>query len=322
MIQLLILLSILCAGTSSHAQSGDIPEMECIPSLVSSIRVKPPLDFCGEPAPLDSMDARERLERELLLMLWDRDQTIMWLKRANRYMPYIQTVLKDQRLPDDLKYIPVVESALRALAGSPKGAMGYWQFIKDTAKREGLSVGDTIDERFSVKRSTKSALSYLKKLNSEFGDWFLAMAAYNCGEGRVREAISNQNTKDFFELFLPEETERYIYRVAALKEIVSNAKKYGLSIEKRQFYRPYSIWEAAIEVRKDVHTLTLAQAMDLPYKAFREYNLHIRRYTLPKGIYYLYVPVEKREIFLKRIKTCPGVSLEKNGNEPAKDNGS
>ena len=292
---------------------------------MSAYRILPlpeSLALCDKPIPLHNDDVREKFEREIFQFLENKGLLTIVIKRYTKFLAVVSEELTRANMPPDLIYLAISESYLNPKAVSKADARGFWQFIKDTAKREGLSVGDTIDERFSVKRSTKSALSYLKKLNSEFGDWFLAMAAYNCGEGRVREAISNQNTKDFFELFLPEETERYIYRVAALKEIVSNAKKYGLSIEKRQFYKPYSIWEATIEVRKDVHTLTLAQAMDLPYKAFREYNLHIRRYTLPKGIYYLYVPVEKKEIFLKRIKTCPGVSVEKNGNEPAKDNGS
>jgi membrane-bound lytic murein transglycosylase D len=164
-----------------------------------------------------------------------------------------------------------------------------------------------------VKRSTQSALSYLKKLHSEFGDWLLAMAAYNAGEGRLREAISNQNTRDFFDLFLPEETERYIFRIAAIKEILSNPRKYGVPIEKRDYYRPFAVLEFTIEMERETHTSVLAQAMDLPYRIFREYNLHIRKYKLPRGVYHIYIPIEKREPFLKRIKSTPGIYVQKEG---------
>ena len=130
----------------------------------------------------------------------------------------------------------------------------------------------------------------------------------------MREAIANQNTKDFFQLFLPEETDRYIFRIAAVKEIIGNPTRYGLPIDKSDYYRPYAVAEVTIEVEKETHTAVLAQAMDLPYKAFREYNLHIRKYKLPRGVYRLYVPAEKRETFLKGIRICPGVILSGQGS--------
>ncbi len=185
-----------------------------------------------------------------------------------------------------------------------------WQFIKETGKREGLNINDNIDERYSIVRSTRSALSYLKKLNDEFGDWLLAMAAYNCGEARIRDAIANQMTRDFFELYLPEETDRYIYRVASLKEIITNTKKYGLTIDQKDYYKPFAVTEYVLEVKQDVHTATLAQAMDMSYKTFRELNLHLRKYSLPKGVYYLYVPSEKKEVFLRRLKENPNLGIQ------------
>ena len=131
------------------------------------------------------------------------------------------------------------------------------------------------------------------------------MAAYNAGEARLREAIANQNTRDFFELFLPEETDRYVFRIAAIKEIVGNPKKYGLPLEKSDYYRPYAVTEVVLELDKETHTAVLAQAMDLPYKIFREYNLHIRKYRLPRGVYRLYVPVEKKETFFRGSRIAP-----------------
>ena len=301
MIQILIVLSVLCAGSFSYAQTGDLPDMECIPSLVASIRIKPPLDFCGEPAPLDSMDARERLERELLLMLWDRDQTILWIKRANRYMPYIQTMLKEQRLPDDLKYIPVVESALRALAGSPKGAMGYWQFIKDTGERYGLAITEELDERRNMAASTRSALAYLKKLYGDFGSWTLAAAAYNMGEAGLKKEILLQDTADFYDLYLYQETQRYVFRILASKLILSNPEKFGFKLMPEDLYPPEEFDRVQLELSQRTPVLSIARAARTSFKVIRDMNPEIRGYYLPKGMLTLSIPRGAATGFQERL---------------------
>jgi membrane-bound lytic murein transglycosylase D len=301
MIQLLMILFVLCAGTCAYAQPGDIPEMECIPSLVSCLRVKPPLDFCGEPAPLDIMDAREHLERELLLMLWDRDQTIMWLKRANRYMPYIQSVLKDQGLPDDLKYIPVVESALRALAGSPKGAMGYWQFIKDTGARYGLTITEELDERRNMAASTRSALAYLKKLHGDFGSWTLAAAAYNMGEAGLKNEILLQDTSNFYDLYLYQETQRYVFRILAAKLILSNPEKYGFKLLPEDLYPPEEFDRVQLELPQRTPVLSIARAARTSFKVIRDMNPEIRGYYLPKGVLTISIPSGSSAGFQERL---------------------
>ncbi len=314
MIQLLIMLSVLCAGTCGHAQTGDIPEMECIPSLVSCLRVKPPLDFCGEPAPLDSFDARERLERELLLMLWDRDQTIMWIKRANRYMPHIQSVLKDQGLPDDLKYIPVIESALRALAGSPKGAMGYWQFIKDTGARYGLTITEELDERRNMAASTRSALAYLKKLHGDFGSWTLAAAAYNMGEAGLKNEILLQDTSNFYDLYLYQETQRYVFRILAAKLILSNPEKFGFKLTPEDLYPPEEFDRVQLELPQRTPVLSIARAARTSFKVIRDLNPEIRGYYLPKGVLTLSIPRGASAGFQERLaRQMP--SLESAGSE-------
>ena len=314
MIQLSILLCILCAGTNSHAQTGDIPEMEYIPSLVSCLRVKPPLDFCGEPAPLDSMDARERLERELLLMLWDRDQTIMWLKRANRFMPYIQSALKDRGLPDDLKYIPVVESALRALAGSPKGAMGFWQFVKDTGARYGLTITEELDERRNMAASTRSALAYLKKLHGDFGSWTLAAAAYNMGEAGLKNEILLQDTHDFYDLYLYQETQRYVFRILAAKLILSNPEKYGFKLMPEDLYPPEEFDRVQIELSQRTPVLSIARVARTSFKVIRDLNPEIRGYYLPRGVLTISIPRGASADFQERLsRQIP--SLESAGTD-------
>ena len=260
------------------------------------------LSLCDEQIPLSNEDTREAFEREFYQFLDNRGLLTILVRRYGKFLDVVSDELDKTAMPPDLIYLAIAESYLNPRAASRAAAGGLWQFLKDTGKREGLFINDDIDERYSVTRSTKCALGYLSRLHAEFGDWFLAMAAYNAGEARIRDSIQNQNTKDFFEMFLPEETCRYVYRIAALKEILSNPRKYGLPIEKEDYYKPYAVVEVTVDLERETHTAVLAQAMDLPYGIFRQYNLHIRKYKLPKGIYHLCVPVEKMETFLKRIR--------------------
>lgn len=301
MVQVIVILFLLLTGTCSHAQSNEFPDMECIPSLVSSLRVKGPLDFCGEPAPLDIADNKERLERELLLMLWDRDQTIMWLKRANRFMPHIQSVLKAQHLPDDLKYIPVVESALRPLAGSPKGAMGFWQFVKDTGERYGLTIIEELDERRNLVASTRSALLYLNKLHNEFGSWTLAAAAYNMGEAGLRNEINLQETSDFYDLYLYQETQRYVFRILAAKLILSNPEKYGFKLLPEDLYPPVESDRVQVELPRKTPVMAIAHAAKTSYKVIRDLNPEIRGYSLPPCTLMLSIPKGASAGFQERL---------------------
>jgi membrane-bound lytic murein transglycosylase D len=268
------------------------------------------LALCNKSIPLGVDDIRERFEREYYQMLEHRGLLTILVKRHAKYGPILSDEINKVNLPSDLIYLALIESYLNPRAVSKANAGGMWQFIKETGKREGLNINDSIDERYSIVRSTRSALGYLKKLNDEFGDWFLVMAAYNCGEGRIREAITNQASRDFFDLYLPEETDRYIYRIASIKEILTNTKKYGLTVDQKDSYKPFAITEYVLEVKHDVHTATLAQAMEMSYKTFRELNLHLRKYSLPKGVYYLYVPSEKKEVFLRRVKENPNLGIQ------------
>jgi hypothetical protein len=280
-------------------------EVESLKSEMSSTKMAPVparLSLCDKQIPLSNEDVREAFEREFYQFLENKGLLTILVKRYDKFFNVVSEELDKTAMPPDLIYLAIAESYLNPRAVSKANAGGLWQFIKDTGKREGLFINEQIDERYSVTRSTRCALGYLNKLYAEFGDWLLAMAAYNAGEARLREAIQNQNTKDFFELFLPEETGRYVYRVAALKEILANPRKYGLAIEKADYYKPYAVVEVTVDLEQETHTAVLAQAMDLPYGTFRHYNLHIRKYKLPRGVYHLYIPIEKKETFLKRMR--------------------
>ena len=268
------------------------------------------LMLCDKKIPIYRGDVRERFERELFQLLENKGLVTIVIKRYYKYLPMMAEEVQRIAVPSDLIYLAVTESYLNPRAVSRANAAGMWQFIKETGKREGLLVNEHIDERFNMRKATRSALTHLKRLNGEFNDWFLAMSAYNAGPGRVREAIENQATRDFFDMYLPEETERYVFRILALKEIISNRERYGIRIDDKDLYRPATLSEVTIEASREFPSYILAKAMDLPYRTFRMNNLHLRKYKLPKGLYHICVPVEKRDIFIKKMKTYDYIAVQ------------
>ena len=196
------------------------------------------LMLCDKKVPIFRDDVRERFERELFLILENKGLLTTIVKRYFKHLPMINEEIQKQSLPSDLIFLAVAESYLNPRSVSSASAAGMWQFIKETGKREGLSINDDIDERYNVKKSTQSALTHLKRLYGESNDWFIAMAAYNAGAARLKEVIENQNTRDFFDMYLPEETERYVFRIIALKEIILNRERYGINISEQELYKP------------------------------------------------------------------------------------
>ena len=260
------------------------------------------LSLCDKKISLAKDEMRERFEREYYQFLENRGLITILVKRYFKYADFINADIQKMALPHDLVYLVITESYLNPRAASPAQAAGLWQFIKETGKKEGLFINDNVDERYNVKRATRAALTHLKRLHGEFGDWFIAMAAYNAGPNRLKEAIENQGTRDFFDLYLPEETERYIFRIMAVKEIVSNREKYGIILTEKELYKPITLTEVTIEAVREVPVLAIAKYADLSYKAFRDLNLHLRKYRLPKGIYNINLPIEKRDLFMKKVK--------------------
>lgn len=267
------------------------------------------LVLCGKKVPIYQDDVRERFEREFFQLLEKKGLLTIIVKRYLKFLPMVSEEAQRMGVPQDLIFIAITESYLNPRSLSRANAAGLWQFIKETGKREGLYVNDNIDDRYNVKRSTRSALTHLKRLHGDFNDWFLAMAAYNAGPGRVREVIENQGTRDFFDMYLPEETERYVFRVLAIKEIVSNRERYGIRIDDKELYRPLVLSEVTIEAGREFHSNILSKAMDVSYRTFRMNNLHLRRYRLPKGTYRINVPSEKKDSFLKKLKSYDHITV-------------
>ncbi len=187
----------MTAIAAAPVQGERLSTLETIqlPSLISSVRIEGPLDFCGESVELDNRNVRERLEKELLLTLWGRPQVVLWIKRSNRYFPIIEKMLEAHKMPQDLKYIAIAESALRPHARSKKGAVGFWQFLKSSGRKYGLSVNSRKDERRNIFRSTEAAIAYFKYLYDIFGSWTLSAAAYNMGEQGLLSEMMTQKTR-------------------------------------------------------------------------------------------------------------------------------
>ena len=261
-----------------------------LPSLLSATRIEGPLDFCGEKVPLEIPEVRERLEKEMLLILWNRPQVILWLKRANRYFPYIENSLSRQNMPEDLKYVAVVESALLHHAGSSKGAVGFWQFIKSTGRNYGLTITNDIDERRNLFASTKAAIKYFKKLHELFGSWTLAAAAYNMGEDRLQGEMENQQVDNYYHSHLYLETQRYIFKIIAAKLIFSDPDRYGFHLQPQDLYPPQSFDRVKITAQINIPLYLVAQASGTYFKAIKDLNPEIRGHQLKKGTHVIAVP--------------------------------
>jgi membrane-bound lytic murein transglycosylase D len=248
------------------------------------------ITLCGEPVPLDEPAVKEALDREFTVIVWSRAQTTLWVKRAHRFFPDIVQRIREKRLPQDLKYVVLVESDLRPQARSSAGALGPWQFMEPTAQRFELKTTDDIDERLDLASATEAALSYLKTLYRQFNSWPLALAAYNCGEGRLRKEIEAQGVNDFYHLDLPEETERYINRILAAKVVLENPAAYGFELPDKEHYQPLQYDVVELVAVKEVAVKDVASACGTYYKTIKELNPWIKGRNLPPGAYRLRVP--------------------------------
>ena len=295
-----VLAAVLIMGPTVSARADDpaqppsISERVTAPApagfVIRDFPVPTEVTLCGEKYPLHLRHVYEGLDLELTIGAHAHAQVFLWLKRAGRYFPYIQKRLAEENMPDDLKYLAVAESDLRPHVYSPARALGAWQFIAGTAKRYGLRVDKEMDERLSFENSTEAAIVYLKKLKAMFGTWTLAMAAYNCGEGRVATEIKEQGVRDYFRLNLPYETERYVHRITAIKIILEHPENYGFSFDPARAYKPLPRDQVSIDLSEDLHLRDAAQAIGTDYKTLRELNPELKGREFPKGKYNIYVP--------------------------------
>lgn len=242
------------------------------------------IKFAGEVISLTDVDVRERFDRELVVNNFWHSNTILYIKRANRWFPMIKEILSDNGVPEDFVYLSVIESGLTQTT-SPSGAKGFWQFLKPTAREYGLIVNREIDERLNVVKSTEAACNYLKKAYREFGSWSLAAASYNMGMNGVKRALKKQQVKSYFDLSLNEETSRYVFRMLAIKEIMEDPKKFGFEIDPSHLYPEYNIKK--LTLTESILDLTnWAREKETTLKVIRRLNpwilrdqLNVNRYS-------------------------------------------
>jgi membrane-bound lytic murein transglycosylase D len=251
------------------------------------------IDFCGEEAPLSIPDVQERFDRELVVNENLHGSTILIMKRANKFFPVIEPILAKNNVPDDFKYLCVIESALTN-ATSSAGAKGFWQFMPQTAREKGMEVTELVDERYHLEKSTQAACEYLLKAKEKFGSWTLAAASYNGGMAGLQKQIEFQQESNYYNLLLTDETFRYVFRILALKEIMQNPSKYGFAIPKEKLYvlQPTK----KIEVDSSITDLAFfAKSQGVNYKELKLANPWLRDRKLDnlnKKKYIIEIPVK------------------------------
>ena len=226
--------------------------------------------FAGEEVPLDKFYVREALDKEMQVNTYWHSSTLMLLKRANRWFPKIEPILKENNIPEDFKYLALIESGLENVV-SPAGAAGFWQIMKGTARDYGLEVNKDVDERYHLKKASQTACDYLNKAYDKFGSWTMAAASYNAGKRRINREIERQQVNSYYDLYLNTETSRYVYRILAVKAIYENPEKFGFALHQDDLYQPIQTREVLFN--NEISSLvTFAREQGTTYKMLKTLN--------------------------------------------------
>lgn len=252
--------------------------------------ISPPLpeslNFCGERVPLQNYDVRERLDREIVVNTYWHSSMVFFIKRSNRWFPLIEPILRRNGIPEDMKYVALIESDLLNVV-SPAQAVGFWQFVKSAATEYGLEVSESVDERYHVEKATEAACRYLKRAKAKFGSWTLAAASYNMGIKGVERQLERQKTKNYYNLVLNPETSRYMFRILAVRTILSDPSKYGFDIKSEELYYPIETYD--LDVTSSIDDLAdWAFIHGINYKILKDLNPWLRTNYLknPSGKVY------------------------------------
>lgn len=260
---------------------------------VYALQVPEDLNFAGEVMPLNNPDILERMDRELLVNTYWQSNGLLMFKRAKKYFPIIEPILAKHGIPDDFKYLAVIESGLTN-AVSPAGARGVWQIMPTTGRENGLEVNKNVDERYNLEKATEVACKYLLKSKASLGTWTLAAAAYNAGNAGVSIRLKEQGVSGYYDLLLGEETGRYLFRIVALKEILSNPSKYGFNFREKDLYTTIPTYK--VEVDTAVTNFSkFAQRFGVNYKVLKIHNPWLREQHLnnkSRKLYHIEIPKE------------------------------
>lgn len=258
---------------------------------VFSLDLPESMNFAGESVPLNQPDIYERMDRELLVNTYWQSNGILLIKRAKKYFPLIEPILKANGVPDDFKYLAVAESGLTPIV-SPAGATGFWQIMKSTGREFGLEINSNVDERYHIEKATQVACEYLKDAKEKFGTWTLAAASYNAGKAGISNQMERQKATGYYNLLLNEETERYVFRILAIKEILNHPEKYSFNIDDSHLYK--QIETKTIQVDTPITDIpNFAISFGLNYKQFKIHNPWLRdNYLLNKSskVYQIKIP--------------------------------
>ena len=260
---------------------------------VKALQLPNNLNLAGERVPIEIEDVKERMDRELLVNTYWQSNGLLLLKRAHKYFPILETLLKKYGIPDDFKYLALAESGFIDET-STAGAAGIWHFMKKTGKEYGLEINKNVDERYHIEKSTKVAAAYLKKAKERFGSWTLAAAAYNAGNYGIAKRLETQQVTSYYDALLPDETERYVFRILALKEVISNPKKYGFVFDENDLYT----LEKTKEIKVDsaiTNIASFAKNFGVNYKELKKHNPWLRENHLnnkSKKNYLIKIPID------------------------------
>lgn len=260
---------------------------------VYALNVPENLDFAGESLPLEDPDILERMDRELLVNTYWQSNALLMFKRANKYFPVIEPILEKHGIPNDFKYLAVIESGLTN-AVSPAGARGVWQIMKATGRENGLEINANVDERYNLEKATEVACKYLLEAKERFGSWTLAAASYNAGKAGVARRLKEQNVTGYYDLLLGEETGRYMFRIVALKEILNHPDKYGFNFRHKDLYKPIPTYKVAVDTAV-TDFVKFSEKFGINYKILKLHNPWLREPHLNNASrkeYFIEIPEE------------------------------
>ena len=262
-----------------QSKTADVIENEVVKNVsegyrISAIDIPEDLNFAGELVPQDDPEIMERIDREFLVNTYWQSNALLLMKRANKYFPVIEPILAKNGIPDDFKYLAVAESGLDNVVSSAR-ATGFWQIMKATGKQYGLEINANVDERYHLEKSTEVACRYLNKYKKKYGNWTLAAASYNAGTGSVDKYLGIQKVNDYYDLLLGQETGRYVFRIMAIKEILSHPEKYGFDIKNEDLYNAVPTFN--VEVNKPIANFAdFAKEYEINYKILKRHNPWLR----------------------------------------------
>lgn len=269
-----VVIGLGCMSSAASA-TEDSPMLASDFSTVINPTIPSTVSICGQKVSLDNEDMYERYDRELSSMIYTHGNTLLTIKRANKFFPVMAPILKKNGVPEDFLYLACVESYLNPKAYSSAKAAGIWQFMPETAKQYGLEVNDEVDERYHLEKATDAASRFLKKAYNKYGNWESVMASYNGGQARISKELEAQMVDSAFDLYLADETMRYIFRVMAMKEVMENPNKYGFELSANQLYYPAEY--KTVEVKGAVESWPAwAKSQGITYNQLRDANPWIR----------------------------------------------